>query len=322
MSNQAQVNQNFAATTFSALIFGAEPAITQPVALTPGFAYQPGFLNEIGIIINPASPYPVGSKVLFDSTDVNQKFWGVTYDNWLNLNDFIASQNPFTFTGDISEARGNAGQTYTYSFTATSATSTAITNTSIDATTIPLGTLVVGSGIPADTVVTAIVSAAAFTISNAATSTVTNLTLTLTTSGIVVGNIPGSDGSTPVLATSVITGITSTAGLVVGALVTGTDIPANSTILEILSSTAILIANNVTATTGGLTITSYLTGASNLLVNVATTQNSTTQWRYDYFVGANGTTVDIDALIAGGAAELLTLPNGAPGIQVVTFNFL
>ena len=314
MSLQANINQNAAQVNFSALIAGASPAILQPQVLQPGYAYLAGYLNMIGL--------KSGQYVLYDSTDVDQSFYGLTYDSWENINSFVASQNPFTFTGNTSTARGNDGQTFIQNITGTTASSTTITATSINTNLLVIGASVTGAGIPSGTTIATIASASSFTISNAATTSVTNNPLVITTSAITVGNIAGNNGVDPSIAMTVITGITSTSNLLVGALISGTGIPAQSTILEILSSTAILVANNATATNSGVTLTSYLTSADNMLIDIATTQNATTQWRYNYMVGVNSGQTDIDALIAGGGAQLLTLPNGQIGIDVVTFNFM
>ena len=60
-----------------------------------------------------------------------------------------------------------------------------------------------------------------------------------------VGNIAGSNGLNPYLATSVITGVSVNANnLTIGSAVRGTGLPANSTILAILSATVILVSGN------------------------------------------------------------------------------
>lgn len=318
MALNAVINQNVASIRFSALIVGASPAIVQPQVLQPGFPYQSGVLNMIGVkVVGGQNQY-----VLYDNSDNTQTFYGVTFDNWLNSNNFALSQTPITFVGNTSIALGNAGQTYVQNITGTTNSSTTITNVSINTAGIALGTVLSGEGIVPGTTVTATPSATSLTISVATLTSVAGVAIAATTSGIIKGNIPGSNDVNPYLPTSVVTGITNTATLVIGALVSGTGIPAQSTILEILSPSAILIAGNVTSTQTSLTITSYLTPASQMLVDIATTQNATTQFRYNYLIGAQGGQVDIDALIAANSAQLLTLPNGSLGIQVVTFNFM
>lgn len=314
MSLQANINQFAAQINFSALIVGEQPAITQPVQLQPG-AWKLGLLNMVGLS-------EAGTYVLYDASDDTQKFWGLTYDNWENLNGFIASQNPFTFDGDISTALGNAGKTYVQSFTCTCGITTTLTALSINANKLAIGTVLSGPNFAPGTTVATIVSSSSITISTATLTAGVGVAVTAVTSGIVKGNIPGSNGTNPYSPTSVISGISSTSNIVVNSLLTGAGLPSDCIVLEILSSNDILVSGNVSATTTGVTITGYYTTNSDMLINVATTQNPSTQFIYDAIVGAQGAQTDIDALIAAGNAEKLSLPNGQVSIDVVTFNFM
>lgn len=139
-----------------------------------------------------------------------------------------------------------------------------------------------------------------------------------------VGNIAGNNGLNPSLARSVVTNISiNTSLLTLGARITGTGIPANSTILQILSSSAIVISGNVTATTTGVTLTSYSVQSADALVSVATVQSNTTQWIESALVGVNGAT-DITSFITANPtlARSFIRYNGATAIPVVTFTFI
>lgn len=315
MSLQANINQTAAQINSSAVIVGEQPAITKPLQLQPG-AWKAGFLNMVGYKAS------TNQYVLFDATDNTQKFYGLTYDNWVNVNGFIASQNPYTFTGNISTALGNAGQTYVQSFTCTTDSTTTLTDLSINANNLVIGAVLSGAAFTPGTTVATIVSSSSITISAAALTAGSDVAVTAVTSGIVTGNQPASNGTNPYPATSVITGISSTTNIVVNSLLTGTGIPSGCIVLDLLSNNSILVSGNVTTSTTGVTLTSYYTTNSNMLINVATTQNPSTQFVYSAIIGAQGGQTDINALIASGNAELLTLPSGQTGIDVVTFNFM
>lgn len=149
----------------------------------------------------------------------------------------------------------------------------------------------------------------------------------LNSSGVitpVVGNIAGSNGATPSLARSVITGLNINANnLVLGASISGTGIPSGSTIVQVLSSSAIVISGNVTATTTGVALTTYPVTAANSLVTVATTQGNSTEWIQNQLVGVNGT-ADIATYITANPSLARSYPNysGSQVFNVVSFNFL
>lgn len=139
-----------------------------------------------------------------------------------------------------------------------------------------------------------------------------------------VGNITGSNGLTPNLAQSVITGVNVNANnLVLGARITGVGIPAGSTIIQILSPTVIVISGNVTATATDRALVTYPVEASNALVGVATVQGNSTQWIKSALVGVNGAT-DITTYLTGNPtlARSFNRYNGAVAIPVVTFTFM
>ena len=130
-------------------------------------------------------------------------------------------------------ATGTNSATYTVG---KSGTTTIATNqiTGISTSGINVGDLITGTGIPAGTTVTAI-GTNTVTMSNTATATGTNsATYTFGKSG------------TTTIATNQITGI-STSGINVGDLITGTGIPAGTTVTAIGTNT-VTMSNNATAT--------------------------------------------------------------------------
>ena len=317
MALNPAINQNAASIKFPEIIFGAEPAVLQSVQLNSGFLYQKGSLIGTNMTFT--------EYFLYDSTDVTQLLFGVLYDDWVNTPAFAASQAPFTFTGNISTNAGNIGNTTTVNFTANTHSSTTIDNISVNTNIIPIGSAVSGPGIPVGATVATIVSSSSITISAAATATATAVSLSATATGVIEGNIVGNNGNDPVLATSVITGISiNTAALTIGAQITGTGLPTNATILSILSPTAILIVGNVTAITTGVTLTSYTVAAPEGRLNVATTQNPTTQFLFTSLVGVNSGQTDITNFLASNpnAARKFNRYNGQLAIPVVTFNII
>lgn len=312
------INQRAASVKFPAIIFGAEPAVLQPTKLNPGFAYQKGSL------IGTNQTY--SEFFLYNSTDPAQLLFGVLYDDWVNYPEFIASQTPFTFTGDISTSPGNAGGISTTIFTAdTTSASVTVSNISVNTNTLPIGSSISGPGIPVGATIATIVNSSSITISAAATATASGVSLSSTASGIIVGNIVGNNGFDPKLGISIITNSSiDTATLTIGATISGTGLPANSTIINILSPTAFVITGNVTATTTGVTLSSYAVAYPAGLLNVATTQNPTTQFLYTKLVGVNAGQTDIDNFLTNNpnAARKFVRYNNQLQVPVVTFNII
>jgi hypothetical protein len=127
------------------------------------------------------------------------------------------------------------GTTNSYSTTGTTDGSTTSITASPSTSSILIGMPVTGPGIPAGSVVTSIVSGTAITISLPTTAAGTGVAL--------------------VFGTQSITAIPSTAQMAVGMPISGTGIPAGSTIASIASGTAITISNFLTAFGTGVALT-------------------------------------------------------------------
>ena len=140
----------------------------------------------------------------------------------------------------LSIANKLAGIETVFAATGTAATTTAVSALSIPTDRLKVGMVVVGTNIPAGTTVAAIVSATAFTLSQASTGNASDLTfssLAGTGTASTTVNVTALSG-TPAI---------TTAQLQVGMTVTGPNIPAGATIAAIVSSTAFTLS---IATTG------------------------------------------------------------------------
>ncbi|GAM09668.1 flagellar hook-associated protein 3 [Geobacter sp. OR-1] len=112
-----------------------------------------------------------------------------------------------------------------------------------DMSSLSLGMPITGAGIPADTTITAIDPLThQITLSNAATATGTEVLL----DRAIAGNTQAQS--------KVLTGLFSTASLLVGMPVRGTGIPDNTVITSINSPTSISISNASTATANGVSL--------------------------------------------------------------------
>lgn len=136
------------------------------------------------------------------------------------------------------------------SITNASAVITGLTDTSR----IKTGAKVTGTNIPADTIVSTVDSATQITISNTATATATIADLTVERiagfsylmSKITSASYGYEGDATLTNGSPVITGLTSTANIEVGALVDGANIPNGSRVLSVDSATQITIDQNAT----------------------------------------------------------------------------
>lgn len=168
-------------------------------------------------------------------------------------------------SGDFTDDKGNIIDILNTSTTVTVTGNTTYNSVSVsgispNTTGISIGMAISGNGIPANTVVTAILSSTSITISNAATATYAGTTLTLNPAGVT------TSGS------NIITSIPSTSAMTVGMVISGTGIPANTAIKSIDSAIQVHICNNAT-TTGTTALTLY-----NPITYDTTNANTTQNW--------------------------------------------
>ncbi len=123
-----------------------------------------------------------------------------------------------------------------------------------------LGSFVTGSGVPVGATITSILDATRFTISATPTATASGLTLQIfktptDTENVLTGGATNNTVSTITVA--------DTTGLTAGMFITGTGIPAGTTITQVQGANTILISNPATATNSGLTFQAFsATGAT------------------------------------------------------------
>jgi hypothetical protein len=165
-------------------------------------------------------------------------------------------------SGDFTDDKGNiiavpipattvTGNTTNNNFT--------VSGISPNTTGISIGMSISGSGIPANTIVSTVVSSTSITISNKATTTQTGTTLTLKITGVT------ASGS------NIITSIPSTSSLTVGMVISGTGIPGNTAVKSVDSAVQIHICNNATAS--GTTALTRSTPVTYDTTHTSTTQN-------------------------------------------------
>lgn len=176
-------------------------------------------------------------------------------------------------------------------------------NTTIDGlsslTGIVAGMFVTGSGITAGTTVTA-VGASSVTISVAASSSLTGTALTF--------NIPASVSPTGTVTMSSvsITSLSSITGIVPGMTITGTDIPAGTTVIA-ASGTTVTMSAAATGTPGAAAIT--FAGAVYLVSNPATATNTVLVPLVVSFT--NPGTITMSASSTGTSTEVITYSAGS-----------
>ncbi|MBX7211444.1 MAG: autotransporter-associated beta strand repeat-containing protein [Verrucomicrobiaceae bacterium] len=176
-----------------------------------------------------------------------------------------------------------------------------------------VGAPITGVGLAANTTITAI-NGSTLTISADATSTVAAGGIAAVTPEIVFHQygtgkliVNSNVGMAPLALTSGATtsgsanvSVASTAGLVPGLAVTGTGIPANTTIIKVVDATNLVLSANATATGTGLTLTGY--SASDVAITGPSTTTPSTIGTSGAVVLANPQNGFTGRLMIGGAA--------------------
>ena len=83
---------------------------------------------------------------------------------------------------------------------------------------------------------------------------IANLTVGTTAQSVIFGNAPADRTGNTTNGSATITNIANTQGLVPGLAIAGTNIPAGSYILSVVTNTSVTISQNCTATTAGVTL--------------------------------------------------------------------
>lgn len=213
----------------------------------------------------------------------------------------------FSITGDTTNVSGNTPTTVrnlAYTITGTTVLGSNTLTSVSSVSNLAVGQGISGSGIPADSVITDIISSSSIKINNAATASASGVTLTLEIVGLLVGQlitgtgIPAATTVTEVYTAISATGDTSSgsptisntsiaaSSFKVGQPISGSGIPANSVVLSITGTNEIQISNNASATASAVALSF-----------------------------GNGVQIS-NAATAVGTAVTLTFKNGNNGIQV------
>ena len=146
-------------------------------------------------------------------------------------------------------------------FTGTTAIGSTIIGAVSNIANLAVGQTIVGPGIPAGTTITAVGSSAPFTLSVSAPATASgSVTLSVLINSTPIGIITS--------ASKTLTGVSSTVGLGAGQIITGTNIPANTTITGVTANT-IAISAAPTATPTAIKPTGYVTSGSNVITSLS-----------------------------------------------------
>jgi hypothetical protein len=179
-------------------------------------------------------------------------------------------------------------------------------STASDTTGVAVGDVVQGTDIPAGTTVTA-VGANSLTLSNAATD---SATVTMTISEPSTVSFAGTtNGSTSV------SGITSTSGISVGMTVSGSDIPASTTVTAVATN-SITLSNAATGSTSNealiasAPVTQIITGTEHATATVDSIADTSNLLVGDLVEGSG---IPADTSITAVSANSITLSNPATG---------
>lgn len=156
------------------------------------------------------------------------------------------------------------------------------------------GQPITGTNIPALTVITA-VGTNTITLSNNPTASTT----------VKPTGVPAS-------ASTVITGVSSLTGVAVGQPITGTNIPANTTITATNSSASTITISNAATATSTLSLTGIVAAGSNVIANASTTTG--------VVVGQpiSGTGIPSSATVIAAGGGTITLSTNASGGTTVS----
>ncbi len=220
-----------------------------------------------GSLTITSSPLPAFH--LYTATGASYSQWFFFTGTGMTGNTLVTATAPPNF--EVSSNNSTFGATATYVSTATAglslaggattAGSTTITMTSTAGVTVGWG--ISGGSIPALTKVVSVVNGTTLTISQAPTATASALTFSSgpivyvrAKSGLAVQNF-GSQSYTGGATTSgsATVTMTSTTGIVAGENITGTGIPANTTVLTVVNGTTLTLSANASATGSALTFT-------------------------------------------------------------------
>lgn len=189
---------------------------------------------------------------------------------WINSNAFTTTS---TFTINTT-ATGNASGSYQ------------LTMQSSVAAVAP-GMVVTGTNIPTGTYVSSVITATnTITISNAVTAATTNVTLTF--------------GAVPAGVASNVIAVANSAGIAPGMLITGTGVPANTTVVSVPNSTSVFVTPAITTGVGNSVALTFnsVSSTESILARIGTTQ-----------IAAGTNTITLDAASSG-----LTYAN--PGMHI------
>jgi flagellar hook-associated protein 3 FlgL len=156
-------------------------------------------------------------------------------------NTTITAKTATTITLSNAVTMTAVGSPFSIKLSGDTTAGSAVLSNIFDTSTLTVGMPITGAGIPADTVITA-VNPHSVTLSQNATATATNVLLDRAISGNTQAQ------------SKVLTGLFSTASLLVGMPVRGTGIPDNTVITAINSPTSISISNAPTATANGISL--------------------------------------------------------------------
>jgi hypothetical protein len=202
------------------------------------------------------------------------------------------------------------GSCATHNFTvagcATNGTTTLTTTGNFNTAGVVAGMMVTGTDIPAGTYVVTVNSNTSLTMSSAATGTHSGSTMTF--SGLTT------------------TGSFATSGVIAGEYITGTDIPAGTTVVAVASATSLSLSAAVTGTHSGLTMT-FAGQGKNRFVYYGVNGFDNTRQAEPYPVSKSATwkwltrgvwnvnaVIDMDFLKNGGSAETGKKAYGCVGI--------
>ncbi|MBT0663942.1 hypothetical protein KI809_06470 [Geobacter pelophilus] len=188
--------------------------------------------------ISTAAPGTTVSNV-FDTTNMSV---GMTVAGpGIPSNTTITAKTATTITLSNAVTMTAVGSPFSIKLSGDTTAGSATLSNIFDTSTLTVGMPITGAGIPADTVITA-VNPHSVTLSQNATATATNVLLERAISGNTQAQ------------SKVLTGLFSTASLLVGMPVRGAGIPDNTVITAINSPTSISISNAPTATANGISL--------------------------------------------------------------------
>lgn len=256
----------------------------------------------------------------------------------------LSVSGQFSFFGNTTNVVGDTPTTVrslAYSVTGTLTSGSNVITSVSDVSSLYVGQTISDSTnpsyLPADTVITAILSSSSIQVSAAATTSSVGDTLSIGVTGLLVGQqvsgtgIPASTTITQVYSpftsvgdthsNMVIDNITSTAGFKVGQIITGTDIPADTVVTAITSPTSITISKNATGTTAALSLNlqygfqisnaATATGTSTLTV-----QNGTNGIEVNDTITVAGTTFTAKLVENIAAKEFKLYAQGSPAQNI------